>query len=392
MNNQHHHILICDINIKPQGHYIGYNQYMLDEFTKIERNSPGVQISFLFNRGAEKLLSFNGNVAERVGFIDLKGRNSLVNRFLIIREIKKYTIANQIDHLLFMDFDQYQMPFYCIKFNPGISGILFRPHHRIVPPNRSLAVRILTGFRRFKKKISEKLIVGKSEIENIFILNDKAGVTVLNKIHNSSVFKYLPDPVFSYIHEESPEKLPEADTGIYRFLIFGSITERKNISNVIQAYDKGVFECKTELLIIGPCSVDYWLHLNDSINRLTSIDGNHKSIYIKRMFVTNAEMDYYFSISDVCLLIYRDFFGSSGLLGRSALHGLKVIGSNTGLLKELIAGFKLGLSVDPTDINAIARSLSGIMQLNVRPQDQSDFYTKHKPEKFLSTLAEFVTQ
>jgi glycosyltransferase involved in cell wall biosynthesis len=389
--NNHYHILICDINIKPQGHYIGYNQYMLEEFQVIQKNNPGVYISFLFNREAENLLSFNGDIMSRVSFIDLKDRGSLYNRFSIIRLIKKYTKQNRVDHLLFMDFDQFQIPFYFIKFNLGISGILFRPHHRIDSPNNSFQVRASIGFRRFRKKMAEKFIVAKKEIENVFILNDRMGVSQLNKIHHSSVFKYLPDPVFSYIHKEDTDHLMERDTETCRFLVFGSITIRKNIFNIIQAYEKAFFSQKTELLIVGPCSEEYWVQVNNTLKSLKSIDGIHKSIHIKRAFVTNREMDYYFSISNVCLLIYKDFFGSSGLLGRSALHKLKVIGPNAGLLKELIISYRMGLTVDPSDVDEIALSFQNVIGFKVHTVDLESFYRQHSPEKFIGTLAESVT-
>jgi glycosyltransferase involved in cell wall biosynthesis len=315
----------------------------------------------------------------------------LFDRYLIIRKIKKYIKSKQIDHLLFMDFDQYQLPFYFNKFNLHVSGILFRPHHRIESTNRTFSSLISTSLRRFKKKTAEKLIVGKSEIKNIFVLNDFEGVNALNKIHNSSVFKYLPDPVFSYMHLKSSDELPEKEPDTYRFLIFGSITVRKNFSNIIKAYDRASFTRKTELLLVGPCSDVYWQKLNILISQLISVDGINKKIFIKKSFVSNSDMDYYFSICDVCLLIYKEFFGSSGLLGRAALHKMKVIGSNTGLLNELINTYKMGMTVDPSDINLIAQTLKDIINYHVNTSDLEDYYKNHMPERFLSVLAESVT-
>ncbi len=389
--NEQYHILVCDINVKQQGHYIGYSQYILEEFTSIEQNNPGVYISFLFNREAESLLSFNNDIVTRVSFIDLKDRGTLFNRFLIIREIKKHTRFNRIDHLLFMDFDQFQMPFYFMKFKSSISGILFRPHHRIDSSNHTILKLINTSIKRLKKKIAEMFIVNKSTIQNIFILNDKEGVRTLNKVHSSSVFKYLPDPIFTYGLNKSKNIILDSHSDIYRFLIFGSISVRKNISNIIRAYDKAVFLFKTELLIVGQCSEAFLRELNNIINGLSTIDGIYKSIVIKREFVTNDEMGYLFSSSDVCLLIYKDFFGSSGLLGRAALHKLKVIGTNTGLLNELITNYRMGITVDPSNVDEIAMALQGIKKIYINPINFESFYLQHSPERFLNTLAEFVT-
>jgi glycosyltransferase involved in cell wall biosynthesis len=389
--NKKYHILVCDVNVRPQGHYIGYNQYILEKYAAIEKDNRGVCFSFLYNREAEKLLTLNKEAREKVSYIDLNERNTALNRYLIVREIKKYTKANKIDHLLFMDLDQYQLPFYFIDFDLHISAILFRPHHRIESSNDSFIELILTRFRRLKKRFAEKLVVDKTSVQNIFILNDSDGVRKLNKFHNSSVFKFLPDPVFSYIHQGSAINLPSRDTDPYRFLIFGSMSERKNINNIVQAYNKADFLRKTELLIVGPGSEDFLVQLNNMIDRLETIDGNHKSIRIHNAFVPNEEMDYYFSTSDVCLLIYKDFFGSSGVLGRAAFHKLKVIGPNTGLLNELIRRYRMGITADPRAIDSIARSLHDVIKFDINPNDLESFYVQHTPDSFLDALAESVT-
>jgi glycosyltransferase involved in cell wall biosynthesis len=390
MNNQYR-ILVCDINIRPQGHYIGFNQYILENFEIIEQSCSGIRVSFLFNRAAEKLLSFNEETSKRVSFIDFEGENTMLNRYRMIRKIQKFTDTGLVDHLLFMDLDQYQIPFYFTRFRSQISGILFRPHHRIETSNDSKSEIFKTDIRRFKKKLAEKLFIKKSSIRNIFVLNDQEGVLDLNRIHHSSIFKYLPDPVFSYRPDNKFNGTHEKDPEIYRYLIFGSISERKNITNIIRAYDRTKFLYKTELLIIGPCSDEYYKKLCDNINALESMDGIYKTIFFKRGFVSNEEMDYYFSVSNVCLIIYKDFFGSSGIMGRASLHKMKIIGPNTGLLNELINTHKIGLSADPDDISKISRSLIDIRDFKIDSCEQEKFYKQRSPEKFISALAKSVT-
>jgi len=388
--NNFRRVLICDVNIKKQGHYIGFDQYLINNFSSVEKQNPSVHISFLFNHEAEKLLQFDNLSKERVSFIDLFKEKRAVEKYLIIRKIKKFAEANHIDHMLFMDLDQYQMPLFLVKLKFSISGILFRPHHRITASNNRLSTRVMSQLKRLKKRIAEKMMTTKKATRNIFILNDQEGVNILNRIHHSTLFKYLPDPVFSYTNFESCTHLPEKNHGVYRYLIFGSINERKNIFNIIQAYDNASLPFDSELLIVGPAAAEYIGYLKNGISGLVSIDDHHKKIWIKSEFVTNEEMDHFFSICDVCLLIYKDFFGSSGLLGRAALHRLKVIGPSTGLLHELISNYKMGITSDPANIHKIARSMENIVHFKINMSGLENFYAQRSPEKFLATLADII--
>ena len=111
-----------------------------------------------------------------------------------------------------------------------------------------------------------------------------------------------------------------------------------------------------------------------------------KKITLKTGFVTNEEMDNYFHSSDVCLLIYKDFYGSSGLLGRSALHKKKVVGSNVGLLKELIEHNKLGITCDPKSVEEISKALINIVTIHFDDENFESFYKQYSPETFFKTL------
>ncbi len=118
---------------------------------------------------------------------------------------------------------------------------------------------------------------------------------------------------------------------------------------------------------------------------MTSL-GEHKKLLINASFVSNEEMDNYFSDSDACLLIYKDFFGSSGLLGRAALHKKKVIGANVGLLHELISKNKLGITCDPSSVEEISKALLKVIDIHPEPVVFDDFYKSYSPEIFLQTL------
>jgi len=376
------HYLICDVNIKEQGHYIGYNQYIVDNIEKLENKNPRIQYSFLYNKEADQLLDFPAHVKERVYFLNENGWTSpsTANRIKLFKKITSFASEHNIDHVILMDLDQYQLPIFLTPGRFKISGVLFRPHHRIKPSNSSFTASLKSKLQRFKKIIAEKLLINTKSMDTIFILNDEEGVKLLNQTHNCIKFKYLADPVFSY-----PSTISNNSNPTYKFLIFGAINERKNITAILKAYDLANFNRETELLIVGSAEEIYIQNIREIISSLTTV-GPKKSISVKAGFVSNNEMDYYFSSCNVCLLIYKDFYGSSGLLGRASLHKKKVIGANVGLLNELISKNNLGITCDPNNIHDIAKALEEIIEVNIDAACFENFYLSYSPETFINTL------
>jgi glycosyltransferase involved in cell wall biosynthesis len=381
-------ILICDINIQKSGHYIGYNQYLLDNYHELEKENPLLHFSFLYNRKAQELLSFNEHTLNRVNFLDepVAPQTGFYKRHAILQKIKSFSNSRKIDHMIFMEFDRYQLSFLMTKFKCGISGILFRPHHRLVTSNNGIRKTFVSKLTRIKKRLADKMLARNPMIQNIYILNDIDGTELLNKLHRSAKFKYLPDPIYTYKPVTSLSTLNGFSHTSYKYLIFGALDERKNIANILKAYSRAKLNFDSELLLIGSAETSYLEHLKDLISKLNSIDNEHKKVFIRAEFVTDEEMDYYFSISDVSLLIYKDFFGSSGLLGRVVLHKKKVIGSNAGVIGDLINKYELGISCDPYDILDMAKAFSSISKYKVNAAACDNFYKQHSPDAFLSTL------
>jgi glycosyltransferase involved in cell wall biosynthesis len=335
-------ILICDVNIKKKGHYIGYNQYILDNFKEIENTVNGLHFLFLFNPQAKDLLNINDEISNRVYFLENINMNeNFINRINIFHAVSKFVSKHNITSTIFMDLDKYQLAIALTKINCTVSGILFRPHHRITSSNSTSTLK--TFLKRLKKRIAENILLSNKSVNRIFILNDTEGVSILNKRYNTNIFQYLPDPIFKYIDfTDKSENMSK--NNVYTFLLFGALNERKNITNIIKAYELANFSYKTKLLIIGPGNPDYVNYLNTLVeNNSHTIRNGNKLIEIKNEYVSNKEMEYYFSTSDVCLLIYKNFYGSSGLLGKAALHNLKVIAPNVGLLHQMVTKNNIGI-------------------------------------------------
>ena len=382
-----HRVLFCDIHVKMQGHYMSYDQYLLDHIPDMEMLAPGIDIHFLFNKEGQQLLNIQSAGADRVTFIELDQDDSNSTRLASLGKIKKFALSHNIGHLILLDLDQYQAALFRTSFTCSISGILFRPHHRITSSNNHFKTKWRARIKRLKKKTAERLLIFNTALKNIFILNDPCGVDQLNRIHHTDKFKYLPDPVFHYDSQTRPN-LPVVKKGdIMRFLIFGSISERKNISNTILAYSQAGLSMESELLIVGPGESQYVESQRREITQLFSPGNLHKRVLLINRYVSNTEMDEYFSSCDVCMLVYKDFFGSSGLLGRASLHGLKVIGPNAGLMQFLIEKYHMGLTADPDNVSAIRYCMERISEFDSPPSSAGKYHQVNSPEEFLKILS-----
>lgn len=378
--------MVCDINIEQKGHYIGYNQFILDNYKKVEQAAADLNIYFLYSFEGHQLLNTEAVSQERIMFFGCNeiDRNSYKGRAIILKKILIICKNKGIDLLLFLDLDQYQLPIFLSSINVPVTGILFRPHHRIQPSNNSIVSLLSTKLMRLKKIMLERLLLSRGFMKSIFILNDEDGVSYLNKKYKRNNFKYLPDPIFTY-----GSTLLEYKKDRYTFLIFGAISERKNISNIIKAFDLAMLTENSDLLIVGPGESSYQIYLENLIASCKNIDGYRKKIIIKNEFVTDTEMETYFANTDACLVVYKDFYGSSGLLGRAALHGKKIVGSNVGVISEIIKKYRLGTICDPNNVSDIAYQLSNINSLVIENYAGNKFYEEHKPDAFLEVLLAF---
>jgi glycosyltransferase involved in cell wall biosynthesis len=382
------HLLICDINIKEQGHNIGYNQYILDYCCERIKNGTEIHFSFLFNSEAKTLLRLDESLVSHIYYVDTNDdiKEGWKYKFKLFKKTIAIAYNLQVDKMIFLDIDKYQLFIFISRFNFKISGILFRPHHRIESSNKGFKNRLGSLLKRTKKIVAEWMLITKNAVENIFILNDADGILYLNQYHSTTKFSYLPDPIFSFQPKQGLEKLGIEKNNSFKFLVFGALNERKNITNILKAYENASFDYATELILIGPSKKSYSVYLENLVQSISVKDLNNKEIIVHNSFVSDQQMDWFFLQSDVIMLVYKDFYGSSGLLGRACMHQKKVIGPNVGLLRNMITDYQLGLLCDPNSTEEIARAMISIKVHAIGNQGFLNFYSEHSPDKFIETL------
>jgi glycosyltransferase involved in cell wall biosynthesis len=381
-------IVICDVNIQANGHYIGYNQFIIDNYHRVVENAASHELIFLYNREAKEYLYFPDGC--KVMFLDFPKEqlDSLLGRIRIWKLVLEAANELNPDMLYFLDLDKFQIPVSLFRSKCDISTIYFRPHHRTFPSNKKLKTIVNTKIKLFKKMFSEVIVIAfNKKVKNIFILNDPSGVAYLNKFYNTNRFKHLPDPVFSYDSTDQPVNVENNGSAI-TFLAFGALAERKNIDNVIRAYTMAKFDSPTILKIIGSSKQDYFNKLQKLVAEVRSDLSETKRIILENKFVSNFEMDALHASSQVSLLLYKDFFGSSGLLGRASKHNMYVLASSVGLISELVNKYELGKTTDPGSIELMAAAMQDAAR--EYPFFKADgckrFYLDHQPDQFLKHL------
>ncbi len=378
-------ILITDLNIKLDGHKYGFISSILKY---IERQTIDNQYFILVNYSTEfKLESDNLRVKihrttqEQQSVISAQKHyfQKSTEEWKIITE---FCSKKEIDHLILMELDPYQIEIGKKKTPFCISGIWFRPYARMQKEGSGFRNQI--GFWRtiLQKKLTIKWALLNKNLKKVFILNDEA---MPNWLDNRRFF-YLPDPYFEYEIIENFDirkryKIPKDNLIL---LQFGNMDERKNNENIIAALNNLDEEKaqKITIIIIGKFKEGYM----EKIKSLIPENSKYQTI-IKDEFVSDEEMESTFVQSDVILRMNINFFGSSGIVGQAANHNKPCIVSNNGVMAEQVEKYKLGKIIDPYDINAIKEAINYYLQNpEARKIDGSHYRSTHDLETFGSTL------
>jgi|GEM_PF-1106888 len=384
--------LICDLNISKSGHNAGYVQYIVDHI----KPKDDIQIYFLFNNSAKDIIDISTSALDRRNFYycDIDFQEITVVEKFKFKEwklIEQYARQLKIDKLFLMELTRYEVQIGKSRVSYTISGIEFRPSHRIKAANGKISTKLTANIQRYKRRFFETILLSSKAVEDIFILNDFKGVESLNKTYRTNVFKYLVDPIYDYkeLDEAAKATLPVINKNKVNYIIFGSLGWRKNISNIFEAFskmDKNINK-DISLLIVGKITSHFAEEFNTLVQKFTNVNPDIKLIIVDS-FVSDSEMEYYFSLSDISLLVYSKFYGSSGLLGRAAKYNMISLVPNVGLMAEICMDYKLGYLCDPNSSDDIKDKMRFAFDdiKNNRKINGSEFYESHSPQRFLELL------
>lgn len=380
--------LIVDLNIQLDGHKIGFVQQTLNWLATNQGSHKG---TFHFLVNTELQIPESTNIKVEV----IKPHTAA--NFEAKSALKKYKNqwdfiklkASQFDaqKIVLMEFDIYQVAIgNDSKTGFDVSGIWFRPYFRQVSLSNSIIPSIKFKIAKWRKQAMFRLALRNKNLQQIFILNDKATVNAINEKHGERLF-YLADPVFDYDIKESIDirKKYSIDKSKLIFLIFGHIDNRKNVVNTLKALEALPKDTQSDiaLLLIGKVGTEYKQILQHAL------DNSRSDVQILQndKFVSDDEMEALFAQSDLILRMNVNYFASSGVIGMAAKYNKPSLVSDYGIVADLTKEYELGLEVNPEDVTSITKKFSDFINSeNKWNIDGQQYYKDHGTKAFVTTL------
>jgi len=382
--------LICDLNVYDNGHHIAFVNSILSYFRDRK------DCLFLFNEKAAALCSgFEDD--QRISLVPEEklqpdDYGSLQAKFREYRLIEQFALANDVERVIFLEIDSYQVAIGLSRPQFRITGIYFRPFHQIPTRSGGLGKSAKSLLYHWKKRALFHVLRLNKKVEPLFLLNDRvAGVRY------PSWFRYLPDPIFDGpkdagrgAKDAGPMPSIRRQFGIspdaHILLAFGAMGARKNIPNIVAAYRQSRFTGDTVLLIAGKVRDDYREEFDAAVNSFVMNTDPAKRLIVFDAFIDESHIDGYFREAGTILLCYSKFYCSSGLMGKAAQHRKTCIVPDCGLLGDLNQEYELGYAVDPEDIAAIAGAMTRAERHPLPAQGFQRFVEDHDENAFLHTL------
>ncbi|PSB03535.1 glycosyl transferase family 1 [Merismopedia glauca CCAP 1448/3] len=273
----------------------------------------------------------------------------------------KYARLLSATHCLAMYFDTYQLPLFLGSKPPcQVSGIYFKPtfHYQYLTPTSSNWKQKLQEFR---EKFILANILKNLQLSTLFSL-DNYVIKYLDRFPNAAKVIPLPDPIATtQVKVTSVDNLRERlgiDPNIQIFLVFGALTPRKGISELLEAISLLSEELCDRfcLLLVGEASLE---NQTQFLSQIANLQQQKPIQIISHFeFVGESEVPIYFQLADLVLAPYQRHVGMSGILLLAAAAGKPVLSSDYGLMGQVVREYQLGMVVDAGNPEAIAQGLT----------------------------------
>lgn len=360
------------------GHRLDYVGYLICWITN---NNVDFE-DFLFIITPELLNSLNENgystTKVNIQLLTNTYKYSKYRPLLLQRDLKSYiSYFPSLETLIILNFDlfQYSALIFNISKTIRIRSIWFRPFPRI--ENKSFKTRLVkvlktVWFNLIALKYGSRL--------NLYILNDHEGAEILNRIliTSNKIFRSLPDPIDINRKIEadvlSLRKKNNIALDSHVFLLLGTIDKKKNVKKTLLGIAELDSNVEKEILIVGKVSDSYKEEFHSFIASYILAYPSIKLIVDDR-FISSTEFHEYLLLSNIVLMVYKDFYSSSGIFGHSVLYSKPVITSSFGLMKVLVNKYGVGLTADPDSKEEIAEKIKQVLLLPSQ-QDKFEVYLR----------------
>lgn len=303
-----------------------------------------------------------------------------------------YAKKLQASHCFLESFDFFQLPFLFGQTLPcPVSGVYFKPtfHYTRFSSYQPTPKAYL---QQWREKLTLAAVFRRSCLHRMLCL-DPFAVEALNQTFAQGKAIRLADPVETFPECSAPPELrKQLNISDERriFLLFGDLTERKGVTQLLDAIASLPPTVQNQLciLLVGRCSA---VNQRKFQTKTRQIRQTHPVQIIEHYaFVSEQQVQEYFQLTDVVLALYQRHVGMSGILLQAAAAQKPVLSSNYGLMGELVSRYQLGLAVDSTQPQKISQAIQTVIN---KPLDQlysaskmAEFCEQNTVEKFASTI------
>lgn len=388
--------LIYDRDIS--GHHLDYLQFLV-EYLKNTPEEVRNRFVFVVHEGArtrfrqdESMIQFHyidsSQLAAFSALTSVLRRAAAEMRYLITL-INKY----EVERLIFMHIDafQYELGRASIsRLGVKFSGLLFLPFRKYYEADTTLKDKIRREWRGWRKGWQMRWMLRNQRLERIFFLNDKQGVEDY-KARFGPRFEHLPDPID--VTQLTPAPVEELKAkyqiaaGRRVFLIYGHLSSRKNIPNILAALQRLDTKQRSELclLICGEPEKGYEAALFSAIEEA---EKKYPELIVNKhfRFFDPEATNEVFKIADIVLVPYINFFSSSNILGLAAKYSKPLIASKLGVMGVLVNQYQLGITVAPHRPEAIAAAMVNYLSQKKSVIDGSKYLQDYRSEVFCQKL------
>ncbi|MBV8882586.1 MAG: glycosyltransferase [Chroococcidiopsidaceae cyanobacterium CP_BM_RX_35] len=281
------------------------------------------------------------------------------------RLLCKYAVHLKASECLLMYFDTYKVPLALgLRAPCPFSGIYFRPTFHY-----NNFVNYIPFFKEVVQQRREQLMLVRvlrhPQLSKLFCL-DPFATECIEQLYNQPHVVYLPDPVRL---EDRSQLSPTALKDKLRvqshrkvFLLFGGLEGRKGIYQLIDAIallPPTLCEKLCLVLAGGTNSTEQAL-ITTKVKEI--LQTCPVQIIERYEFLSETVVPTYFQLADVVLAPYQSHVGMSGILLQAAAAGKPVLSSDYGLMGELVLRHQLGLAIDSTKPQEIAKGLKQFLE------------------------------
>lgn len=258
-----------------------------------------------------------------------------VTRYLNVAKFLLFSKEKSLNKLINIEFD------YCLfTFFHRWNDLIF---NKIKSHKKVLFLHDPIPHSGENKKLLKRQKHQAHKVDEIVVLSRKF-IPIVEKEYciNISKIHYMPHGTMDYSKNPNGARTKFDDNILIHFLFFGRICEYKGIDILLKSFN---------LLISGGNNAELTIAGKGDLNKYNMLLNNNVTV-INRYIDDSEIEDMFTQTNTVVILPYRDAT-QSGVIPIAAKYGTPVIASSTGGLIEQLDNGKIGLFVEPGNVDSL---------------------------------------